>query len=72
MKNQVQFQKGYSPTQFFRDYGTEERCRQALFQWRWPEGYVRPKCVLYPAVRERAVSVRSPPSPAFIDRSHDL
>ncbi|QFY90655.1 IS1595 family transposase [Magnetovirga frankeli] len=44
MKNQVQFQKGYSLAEFLRDYGTEEQCRQALFRWRWPEGYVCPEC----------------------------
>jgi transposase-like protein len=44
MKNRVQFQKGFSLTEFFRDYGTEEQCRRALFQWRWPAGYDCPEC----------------------------
>lgn len=44
MKNKVQFQKGYSLIQFFSDYGTEEQCREALFKWRWSEGYVCPEC----------------------------
>lgn len=44
MKNKVQFQKGYSLAGFLADYGTEEKCREALFQWRWPQGYVCPKC----------------------------
>lgn len=44
MKNQVQFQKGYSLTEFFRDYGTDEQCRAALVSWRWPNGYVCPEC----------------------------
>ena len=44
MKNKVQFQKGYSLTQFFSDYGTEEQCRKALFEWRWPDGYICPEC----------------------------
>jgi hypothetical protein len=34
MKNIVQFQKGYSLVEFMKDYGTEERCRKALFQYR--------------------------------------
>ena len=38
-KNQVQFQKGYSVVEFIKDYGTEEQCSQALFKWRWPDGF---------------------------------
>jgi hypothetical protein len=44
MKNQVQFQKGYSLIEFMKDYGTEEQCRKALFLWRWPQGYKCPEC----------------------------
>jgi transposase-like protein len=44
MKNKVQFQKGLSLSEFITHYGTEEQCRQALFQWRWPQGYVCPEC----------------------------
>ncbi len=44
MKNKVQFQKGYSFLEFMENYGTEEKCRQALFDWRWPEGYICPDC----------------------------
>jgi len=44
MKNKIQFQKGYSLTEFIADYGSEEMCQKALFQWRWPQGYVCPKC----------------------------
>ena len=43
-KNKVQFQKGYSMVNFIKDYGTEEQCRQALFKWRWPEGFRCPDC----------------------------
>jgi hypothetical protein len=39
-KNQVQFQRGYSLFEFMDDYGSEEKCEQTLFQWRFPEGYV--------------------------------
>ncbi len=43
-KNQVQFQKGYSLFEFMQDYGTEERCEQALFAWRYPQGFVCREC----------------------------
>jgi hypothetical protein len=43
-RNKVQFQKGLSDAEFEALYGTEERCRAALFAWRWPEGFVCPRC----------------------------
>ena len=43
-KNQVQFQKGYSLPEFFREYGAEEQCERALFAWRWPNGFICPNC----------------------------
>ena len=43
-KNKVQFQVGYSLIKLFHDYGTESKCTQALFKWRWPTGYICPEC----------------------------
>jgi hypothetical protein len=43
-RNKVQFQKGLSDAQFEALYGTEEKCRAALFAWRWPEGFACPRC----------------------------
>jgi len=43
-KNMVQFQAGYSLSALFKDYGTEEKCAQALFSWKWPSGFVCPEC----------------------------
>jgi transposase-like protein len=43
-RNSVQFQKGLSEAGFGDLYGTEEKCRAALFAWRWPEGFVCPEC----------------------------
>lgn len=43
-KNSIQFQKGLSLTDFLARYGTEGQCRQALFELRWPEGFVCPEC----------------------------
>jgi ISXO2-like transposase domain/Transposase zinc-ribbon domain len=44
MKNMVQFQKGFSLPDFFKLYGTNEQCKQALNDWRWPNGFVCPEC----------------------------
>lgn len=43
-RNKVQFQRGLSEVEFERRYGTEEKCRVALFAWRWPEGFECPAC----------------------------
>ena len=43
-RNPVQFQKGMSDADFDRLYGTEEQCREALFTWRWPKGFICPEC----------------------------
>jgi transposase-like protein len=40
----VQFQKGLSEAEFEQQYGTEAACREALFRWRWPEGFECPIC----------------------------
>lgn len=42
-KNKVQFQKGYSLSRFINQYGTEEKCRQRLFNIRWTNGFSSPK-----------------------------
>lgn len=43
-KNKVQFQKGYSIIDLFREYGTEKQCEGALFKWRWPDQFSCSKC----------------------------
>ena len=43
-RNPVQFQKGMSDTDCDQLYGTESQCRDALFAWRWPEGFACPVC----------------------------
>ena len=57
MKNKVQFQKGYSLSEFMKAYGTEEKYQSALFQWRWPNGYLCPKCgsSKYYTLKSRAI-----------------
>ena len=43
-KNLIQFQPGISLQEFTTQYGTEEQCYQALFKWRWPNGFECPEC----------------------------
>ena len=43
-RNRIQFQKGLSEAGFVTLYGTEELCRAAVARWRWPHGFVCPKC----------------------------
>ncbi len=44
VRNPVQFQKGISLNAFLSLYGTEQRCFDALYRWRWPNGFVCPNC----------------------------
>ena len=43
-RNLVQFQKGMSITMFLEDFGTEEKCAEALARLRWPSGFKCPSC----------------------------
>lgn len=43
-RNLVQMQKGMSLTELHESYGTGERCEAALKAWRWPGGFVCPRC----------------------------
>lgn len=43
-KNTIQFQKGLSLANFLSKYGTDEKCRQSLFDMRWPFGFICPEC----------------------------
>jgi transposase-like protein len=42
--NMVQFQAGLSMPEFLDRFGTEAKCRRALFRSRWPKGYRCPHC----------------------------
>lgn len=42
--NSVQLQAGLSMTEFYRRYGTEAKCRRALYRARWPNGFRCPAC----------------------------
>jgi hypothetical protein len=43
-KRKIQFQKGMSILDFMDQYGSEKKCRSYLFRFRWPNGFVCPKC----------------------------
>ncbi|MBT7716743.1 MAG: IS1595 family transposase [Deltaproteobacteria bacterium] len=43
-QNPVQFQDGLSVHEFLEHYGTEEQCRSALENARWPNGFVCRNC----------------------------
>ena len=49
-RNPIQFQTGLSLPAFLEQYGTEAQCQAALFQHRWPKGFVCPECVIAQAV----------------------
>jgi len=37
-------QKGMSLGDLHRLYGTEAQCEPAIVAWRWPDGFVCPRC----------------------------
>ena len=42
--NPLQFQAGLSMVEFLAQYGTEVKCRKALYRTRWPKGFRCPAC----------------------------
>lgn len=42
--NLVQFQPGLTMPEFMAQYGTEAKCRRALYRSRWPHGFRCPAC----------------------------
>jgi transposase-like protein len=43
-QNKVQYQPGLSMPEFFDRYGAPERCEALVRAWRWPQGFVCPRC----------------------------
>jgi len=43
-QNSIQFQKGLSLATFLDNYGSQDKCAEALFHWRWPTGFICPEC----------------------------
>ena len=42
--NKVQFQHGLPMLEFFDTYGTQQQCEEVVRAWRWPQGFVCPRC----------------------------
>ena len=43
-QNRVQYQKGLSMPEFFERFGSVEQCEERVRAWRWPNGFVCPRC----------------------------
>ena len=43
-QNKVQYQRGLSMPEFFDGYGSPEQCEALVRSWRWPAGFVCPRC----------------------------
>jgi transposase-like protein len=44
VQNKVQYRRGLPMREFFELYGSHERCEDAIRGWRWPDGFVCPRC----------------------------
>lgn len=42
--NKVQYQHGLPMLEFFDIYGSQEQCEALVREWRWPQGFVCPRC----------------------------
>ena len=42
--NSTSMRQVLDPDEFLRHYGTEEQCFDALYEWRWPNGFHCPHC----------------------------
>ena len=43
-QNTVQYQHGLPMFEFFETYGTHEQCEALVRAWRWPQGFICPRC----------------------------
>ena len=43
-QNKVQYQRGLSMPEFFDRYGSPDQCEALVRSWRWPCGFVCPRC----------------------------
>jgi transposase-like protein len=43
-QNKVQYQRGLSMPEFFDSHGSPEQCEALVRRWRWPGGFICPRC----------------------------
>lgn len=43
-QNKVQYQRGLSMPEFYDRYGSPQQCEDLVRVWRWPKGFVCPRC----------------------------
>lgn len=43
-QNKIQYQEGFSLSEFIQAFGTEDKCHAALEHARWPDGFRCPRC----------------------------
>ena len=43
-QNAVQYQQGLPMREFFERYGSQQQCEELVRSWRWPDGFVCPRC----------------------------
>jgi transposase-like protein len=43
-QNKVQYQRGLSMPEFYDCYGSPQKCEDLVRAWRWPKGFVCPRC----------------------------
>jgi transposase-like protein len=43
-QNRVQYQRGLPMLEFFDRYGSQQQCEDLVRSWRWPDGFVCPRC----------------------------
>ena len=43
-QNKVQYQQGLALLEFVECYGSHDRCEALVRSWRWPQGFVCPRC----------------------------
>ena len=43
-QNKVQYHHGLPMLEFVQTYGSQEQCEAVVRSWRWPQGFVCPRC----------------------------